>query len=323
MTSNRHPLNDRLLRWALALYPAWYGAGARAEVADHAERHVARAGRLAGLREVAGVAGHGARVRFGLTSHRPLGRAFATVAPLAAVLAATHALVLGWHAVRTATDPDFFALADAGVQKDGPNLAMAALVAGPALMAGAVLVGRWPAARILALVTVVATPLIHFLGRPDLIGRSADIQASFHLTHSDLALLVLNAVLLLVAPPDGTHPHSTAPRVVAALVVAATVVVSLTAPFGENNILTGFDLLAPVATGAAVACTARTIGRAALATALLSAPLLLTYELIGGAHLQVPALQRVTVLYASGFVIAFGVVRLTGLLARRTGLSRP
>ncbi|TYC66552.1 hypothetical protein EH183_41905 [Streptomyces sp. CB01881] len=43
---------------------------------------------------VAGGAGHGARVRFGLTSHRPLGRAFATVAPFAAVLAGTYALLL-------------------------------------------------------------------------------------------------------------------------------------------------------------------------------------------------------------------------------------
>ncbi|MEV0536866.1 hypothetical protein [Kitasatospora sp. NPDC050463] len=323
MTSNRHPLNGRLLRWALALYPASYGAGARAEVADHAERHITHAGRFAGLREVAGVAGHGARVRFGLTSHRPLGRAFATVAPLAAVLAGTHALLLGWMAVRMATDPDFFAFSDTGAQKDGPLVALAALVAGPVLMAGAVLVGRWPAARVLALVTVVATPLIHLLGHPDLLGRSADIQVSFGLRHADLALLVLNAVLLLVAPPDRTHPRSTAPRVVTTLVVAATVVVGLTAPFGENSTLTGFDLLAPVATGAAVACTTRTIGRAALATALLSAPLLLTYELIGGAHLQAPVLQRVTVLYAFGFVIAFGVVRLTGLLARRSGLSRP
>ncbi|MGV9266191.1 hypothetical protein ACWDRR_16185 [Kitasatospora sp. NPDC003701] len=320
--NDRHPLNDRLLRWALALYPASYGAGARAEVADHAERHIARAGRLAGLHEVAGVAGHGARVRFGLTSHRALGRALAIAAPLAAVLAGTTALRLAWQSVRTATDPDFFALADAGAQKDGPLVAMAALVAGPVLMAGAVLIGRWSAARRLALVTVLATPLIHYLGRPDLLGMSADIQASFYLSHADLALLVLNAALLLLAPPDRTHPRSTGPWVVAALVVAATAVITLAVPFGENNALTGFDLLAPVATGAAIACAARTVGRAALSTALLSAPLLLTYGLVGGGPMQVSLLERVTVLYAFGFVIAFGAVRLAELLARRSRPSR-
>ncbi|TYC66548.1 hypothetical protein EH183_41885 [Streptomyces sp. CB01881] len=322
MTMGRHPLNNRLLRWAVALYPASYGAGARAEVADHAERHIAHAGRLSGLREVAGVAGHGARVRFGLTSHRPLGRAFATVAPFAAVLAGTYALLLAWQAVQLATDPDFFALSDTGARKNGPLVATAALVAGPVLMAGAVLADRWSAARTLAAATVVATPLIHLLARPDLLGMSANAETSFGLSRLDLALLVLNAALLLPAPPDRTHPRSTAPRAVAIAIVTASVAVDLTLPFGENNALTGFDLLAPAATGAAIACTARTAGRAALATVLLSAPPLLTRALTSS-HPSVPMLQRVVVLYAFGYVIAFGVVRLTDRLSHRAGLSRP
>ncbi|MFB7618344.1 hypothetical protein [Kitasatospora sp. NPDC056181] len=322
MTMDHHPLNNRLLRWAVTLYPASYGAGARAEVTDHAERHIAHAGRLSGLREVADVAGHGARVRLGLTSHRPLGRAFATVAPFAAVLAGTYALLLAWQAVQLASDPEFFALSVTGAQKNGPLVATAALVAGPVLMAGAVLAGRWSAARTLAVATVVATPLIHLLARPGLLGMSANVELSFGLRQSDLALLVLNAALLLPAPPDRTHPRSTAPWAVAIAVVTAHVTLALTVPFGENNALTGFDLLAPAAAGAAIACTARTAGRAALATALLAAPLLLTPALLGS-HLLVPQLQRATVLYAFGYVIAFGVVRLTARLSHRARLSRP
>ncbi|WP_406192751.1 hypothetical protein OH807_01515 [Kitasatospora sp. NBC_01560] len=318
MTTGHHSPNSRPLRWALALYPASYGAGARAEVAEHAERHLARVGRLAGLREVADVAGHGARVRFGLTSHRPLGRALATAAPLAAVLAATHALVLGNQAVRLAADP----LSDPGVHWTGPIVAMALLVAAPVLMAAAALLGRWAAARILAAATVLTTVLVHVLGRPDLLGTSVSPEAAFALHRSSLALIALNAVLLLAAPPDRTHPRSIAPWLVAGSVVAATALMILTAPLGPENSLTGFDLLAPVATGVAIACTARTAGRAAMATAFLSAPLLLAFLLIPGAF-QTPLLQRVTVLYAVGFVTAFGVVRLTDRLSRRSGLSRP
>lgn len=309
MTTPRHSLNARLLRWALVLYPASYGAGVRAEVAEYAAHHIAHTGRLAGLREVLGVAGHGARTRFGLTSHHLLGRALAAVAPLAAVLAGCSALALLWQAARFAADPDFADFSVRGAEQNGPLLATVALVTAPTLMAAAALTGRWSAARVLAAATVVATPLIHTLARPELLGMSANAEASFGLRLSDLALLALNAALLLAAPPDRTHPRSAAPWAVGSAILAATAAVILVAPFGGDNTLSGFDL-APFAVGAAVACTARTPALAALATALLSVPPLLTLVLTGAAP-AVQQLQRAAVLYAFGYLAALVLVRLT------------
>lgn len=242
------------------------------EVADHAERHVAHAGRLAGLREVADVAGHGARARLGLVSHRPLGRAFATAAPLAAVLAGTFAAARLWWAVLLVTDPDFATFSVDGAEKAGPLVAAAALLLPATLMAGAVLTDRWPAARALALATIVVAPLLDVLSRPGLLGLSVDIANTLGLTRQESGLLVLNALILLIAPSGRTHPRSAAPWAVAVPIVAAVVITTLTDGFGQRIFLGGFDLVAPVATGAAIALTARTAVRAALATALLAAP---------------------------------------------------
>ncbi|WP_329484989.1 hypothetical protein OG618_36850 [Kitasatospora sp. NBC_01246] len=164
MIPDRTTPNARLLRRALALYPDSYGAHELAELTDHAERHVRTAGPLAGLREVADVAGHGARVRLGLVSHRPMGRALATAAPLAAVLAGTYAAWDLWYTLQMAIDHGFDQLGPSGTRA----VAVRAMALAPAtLMAIAVLAGRWTTARILALVTVLATPLLAALHRPE------------------------------------------------------------------------------------------------------------------------------------------------------------
>ncbi|MFJ2782056.1 hypothetical protein [Kitasatospora sp. NPDC087315] len=151
------------------------------------------------------------RNRLGLTSHHPLGRAFAGAVPLAAVLAETYAAGRLWGAFRLATDPDSAAISIYPAEFDGPLVAAAATLVPPVLTAGAVLANRWSAARILALVTMVVVPLVRVLALPGLLGMPADIALSFSLDLPDLWLPVLNALLLLIAPPGRTHPRSAVP----------------------------------------------------------------------------------------------------------------
>ncbi|MEU8922436.1 hypothetical protein AB0D10_16080 [Kitasatospora sp. NPDC048545] len=180
------------------------------------------------------MAGHGARGRFGLVSHRPTGRALATAAPLAAVLAGTYAAVHLWWAVTMVTDPSFQVFRAPGAQRFGPLAAAAALLAPAALMTLAVLLGRWTAARTLAVVTVVTAPLIHLLARPDLLGTVADATVFYGIGTRDSAVLVLNALVLLIAPPDRTtRPGPAVPWVLAVAITAAGVVLDLTDGFGK------------------------------------------------------------------------------------------
>ncbi|MFD8749548.1 hypothetical protein ACFV0O_00970 [Kitasatospora sp. NPDC059577] len=322
MTADRTSANARLLRRALALYPASYDAAALAELADHAEHRVRTATPLAGLREVADVAGHGARVRFGLVSHRPTGRALATAAPLAAVLAGTYAAVHLWWAVMMVTDPSFQVFWAPGAQRFGPLAAAAALLAPAALMTLAVLLGRWTAARTLAVVTVVTAPLIHLLARPDLLGTVADATVFYGIGTRDSAVLVLNALVLLIAPPDRTtRPGPAVPWVLAVAITASGVVLDLTDGFGNVVHLDSFVLVGPVATGAAVACTARTIRASALTTAVLAVPPLITPGLLGSST-ALPVVLRLGVLYGAGFAVAFVAVRLADRLLRRADPQR-
>ncbi|MFJ5123410.1 hypothetical protein [Kitasatospora sp. NPDC088548] len=158
-------------------------------------------------------------------------------------------------------------------------------------------------------------PLVRVLALPGLLGMPADIALSFSLDLPDLWLPVLNALLLLIAPPGGrTHPRSAVPWALTVAIITGDIAITLTGGFAT------FPLVTPVVTGAAVACTARTTGRAALASVLLAAPPFLTSLLIGSG-IPTPYLQLLTVQFAFGYVIALGAVRLTGRLARwRSGL---
>ncbi|MFF7993290.1 hypothetical protein ACFZDG_26265 [Kitasatospora xanthocidica] len=309
MTPDRTTLNTRLLRRALALYPASYGTHELAELADHADRRVRTAPPLAGLREVADVAGHGARVRLGLVSHRPMGRALATAAPLAAVLAGTYAAWHLWIIVQVVID-----LGSEGSGTSGARaVAVTVLAVAPAaLMAVAVLAGRWTAARALALVTVLATPLLETLHVAEL----RDSQA---------VLLAFNALVLLVAPPDRTsHPRPVVPWAVAGSITVAEVTLTLAESyFGERAAHTGFEFAAPVAVGVAIACTARTVGRAVLATAVLAGPPLLCPVLVDTNPDPLPFVLRPVVLFAVGYVVAFVVVRLSERFAHRADPQHP
>ncbi|MFJ6138638.1 hypothetical protein [Kitasatospora sp. NPDC092286] len=153
-------------------------------------------------------------------------------------------------------------------------------------------------------------PLVRVLALPGLLGMPADIALSFSLDLPDLWLPVLNALLLLIAPPGRTHPRSAVPWALTVAIITGDIAITLTGGFAT------FPLVTPVVTGAAVACTARTTGRAALVSVLLAAPPFLTSLLIGSG-IPTPYLQLLTVQFAFGYVIALGAVRLTGRLARR------
>lgn len=309
MTADQFSVRARLLRWALAVYPASYGPGARAEVAHHAERHIAGAGRLAGLREVADVAGHGARVRLGLVSHRPPGRALATAAPLAAMLAGTFAAWHLWAFVRI--------VRGGGLDSFGPSgartVAVTVLMLAPAvLMMLAVLAGQRTTARVLALVAATATPLFAALFQPVL----CDYQ---------VVLIAFNALVLLAAPPDHTsHQGRALPWTVALSITAGDVIVaSAGGQLGDWAAGTAFYFVAPVVTGAAVASTARTVRNAASATAVLAGPPLLGPLLLdmGPNHRALVLLP--VVLFTAGYAIAYVTVGLTTRIAHRPGPQHP
>ncbi|MEU9048721.1 MULTISPECIES: hypothetical protein [unclassified Kitasatospora] len=154
--------------------------------------------------------------------------------------------------------------------------------------------------------TVLATPLLHALFRPIL----CDYQ---------VVLLAFNALVLLVAPPD---PMSNLSRVipwtVALSITAGEVVLPLAGShFGERATGMGFYFVAPVVTGIAVACTARLVGHAALTTAVLAGPPLLSPLLpdMGLNHRALILLP--VVLFTAGYTIAFPVVRITARIAKR------
>ncbi|MFG2911097.1 hypothetical protein ACGF13_39370 [Kitasatospora sp. NPDC048286] len=306
-------LTAHLLRRALVLYPASYGTHALAEVADHAERRVRTAAPLAALREVADVAGHGLRVRLGLVSHLPTGRALATAAPLAAALAGSYAAVHLWWAVRTATDPD-------GGVRVGSLVATAALLVPAVLMAVAALAGRWTTARVLAAATVVAPLLVLFAG-PELPGAQAHIPLTYALQGPDTVLFALNALVLLIAPPDRTtQPRPAVPwGAVIALTASDAVLTQALGP-GEGTIFrTGFHILAPVVAGAAVACTTRTVGSAALTAVVLGVPPVVAPVLTGYSIMNATALLFLVALFTVGYAAALAVVRLTDRFTPRTG----
>ncbi|MGW3184387.1 hypothetical protein ACWDD9_34465 [Kitasatospora sp. NPDC001119] len=305
-------LAAHLLRRALALYPASYGTHALAEVADHAERRVRTASPLAALREVADVAGHGVRVRLGLVSHRPAGRALATAAPLAAALAGGYAAVHLYWAVRAATDPD-------GGMRVGSLGATMALLVPAVLMAVAALTGRWTAARALAAATVVA-PLLVLLAGPELPGAHARGPLTYGLVGPDTVLFALNALVLLAAPPDRTtRPRSAVPWAVVLTTTASDVALVLVSGPGEGVFFrTGFPLVAPVVVGAAVACTTRTVRSAALTAVVLGVPPVVAPTLTGYYVMNATAVLFLVVLFTVGYAVALAAVRLTGRFGPRT-----
>lgn len=321
MTS-KHPLNTRLLQRALRLYPASYGAGALAEVADLAQHRIARSGSAAGLREVADVAGHGARLRLGMVSHRPPGRAFATAAPLAAILAGTYAATYLWRNLRLAISPESPGF-PAGVPVGGALLAATSLLVPAVLTACAVVAGRWSAARALALVSLVLAPLFYAMCRFGLLDLDFRTAAELGLGPRGFGLIVLNTLVLLVAPPDRTRRTGAGLWLVAATVTALGIGATITGESAERILTSGFGTWAPLATGAALAFTARTAGNAALAATVLAAPPVLTPVLLGG-HASVAAmLPQLLIPSAFGYLTARSAILLIDRLPRRGRVSRP
>ncbi|MFJ3219681.1 hypothetical protein ACIPLC_27665 [Kitasatospora sp. NPDC086801] len=321
MTS-QHSLNARLLRLALTLYPSSYGTGALAEVADLAGQRIARSGSAAGLREVADVAGHGARLRLGMVSHRPPGRAFATAAPLAAMLAGTYAATYLWRNLWLAISPEFLGF-PAGVPTGGPLLAATSLLVPVVLTACAVVAGRWSAARALALVSLVLAPLFYALCRFGMLDLDFRTAAELGLGPRGFGAIVLNTLVLLVAPRDRTHRTGAGLWLVAAAVTALGIGATISSESAEQILTSGFGTWAPIATGAALAFTARTAGNAVLTGAVLAAPPVLTPVLFGGHASVVAMLPQLLIPSAFGYLMTRSAILLIGRLPRRGRLSRP
>ncbi|MER8099032.1 hypothetical protein [Kitasatospora sp. NPDC094016] len=321
MTS-KHSLNTRLLQRALRLYPASYGAGALAEVADLARHRIARSGSAAGLREVADVAGHGARLQLGMVSHRPPGRAFATAAPLAALLAGTYAATYLWRDLRLAISPES-ADFPAGVPAGGALLAVMSLLVPAVLTACAAAAGRWPAARALALVSLVLAPLFYAMCRFGLCDLDFRTAAELGLGIRGFGLIELNTLVLLAAPPDRTRRTGAGLWLVTAAATAFGIGVTITGESTARILTSGFGIWAPLATGVALALTTRTAGNAALAAAVLAAPPVLTPVLLGGQASVAAMLPQLLVPAAFGYLTARIAILLIARLPRTGRLSRP
>ncbi|MBD0673840.1 hypothetical protein, partial [Streptomyces sp. CBMA156] len=240
----------------------------------------------------------------------------ATAAPLAAALAGSYAAVHLWWAVRAATDPDSGA-------RVGSLVAALALLVPAALMAVTALAGRWTAARALAAATVVLAPLPGLLVRPELPG--VHIPLTYGLGGADAALFALNALVLLIAPPDRTtRPRSAVPWAVVFTLAASDVLLALTHGTGGGTAFrTVFHLAAPVVTGAAVACTTRTVRSAALTAAVLAVPPLITPTLVGHTVMNPTAVLFPVLLFTVGYSVVLAAVRLAGRLSPRTDPQQP
>ncbi|MFB7294129.1 hypothetical protein [Actinacidiphila glaucinigra] len=190
----RHPV--------IALYPAAYRRRHGAEIAATLEDAGAGAGRLEALRETAAVAGHALRMRAGLGSARPAGRAVAGLVPYVVAVAASlaAALLVVWP-----LDP---------LPWDGERTYTPLAYAPWPVALGCLLAGRWAWARIAAgaalLGAGVSVPLAHWSGGPA--GLSQNLPTVLG--------LALAAAVVLAAPPD-LPPVGTRGRRSAALIALA------------------------------------------------------------------------------------------------------
>ncbi|MES9508078.1 hypothetical protein ABWJ92_16920 [Streptomyces sp. NPDC000609] len=225
---------------------------------------------------MADVAGHGVRVRLGLVSHRPTGRAFATAAPIAALLAGTYAAASVVRDVRTAVSPETHGSSTSGFPDGGPLLAAVSFLVPAALTACAVVADRWSAARVLALLAAASAALFCLLSYTGPLGLDRAAAAELGLGPRGLGLITLNTLILLLSPPDRERRPGTGLWL--AVVVTASAVGA--AGGGEKwiEVLTtsGLGLWAPLATGAALARSTHGPRDAVMAATVLAAPPLLT-----------------------------------------------
>ncbi|MFF2627587.1 hypothetical protein ACFVUN_17670 [Kitasatospora griseola] len=188
-----------------------------------------------------------------MVSHRPTGRAFATAAPIAALLAGTNAAASVVRDVRTAVSPETHGSSTSGFPDGGPLLAAVSFLAPAALTACAVVADRWSAARVLALLAAASAALFCLLSYTGLLGLDRAAAAELGLGPRGLGLITLNTLILLLAPPDRERRPGTGLWL--AVVVTASAVGA--AGGGEEwiEVLTtsGLGLWAPLATGAALA----------------------------------------------------------------------
>ncbi|MGE7433627.1 hypothetical protein [Kitasatospora sp. NPDC001175] len=192
-------MTDRSLKAALSLYPEWYRDDRGEEIIAVYESVTVGGGRLLRLRELAGIAGHGLRVRTGLVSGGVPGQVVAQAVPF--VLGAG----LGfWLCLSGLVDPS----------SSGQGHAwQLALVASWALAAVAAVAGRWGVARWTGVAASVP-------GLALLAGRALFSASLLGLVWVVSVPLVWLAMLLM-APPDLLSGRSrrTLPMVLAGAVL--------------------------------------------------------------------------------------------------------
>ncbi|MER7582018.1 hypothetical protein [Kitasatospora sp. NPDC097691] len=181
------------LRAALQLFPAGYRRENGDEMVAVFADATAEADRSAVAREVFDLAAYGLRVRLGLTGSSVVGRVLALAAPMVAGALAGSGLV-PWI-----TDPD---QASFRLTWDRSYTSYATILAPPVtalLLAAAVVLGRWTAVRVIALVQAVLglAVLAQAFGGPTFIDW-------WWMGYVGMATLpaALGAVLLLAAPTE-------------------------------------------------------------------------------------------------------------------------
>ncbi|MEU6970847.1 hypothetical protein AB0A71_24545 [Kitasatospora aureofaciens] len=191
-------MTDRSLRAALSLYPEWYRHERGEEITAVYDLVRGDGGRLLRLRELAGIAGHGLRVRTGLTSGGLAGQVLAQAVPFALGAGLGLRLSLSWLLQPWPSSQE----------SGGEHAWQVALIAVWALAVLAAVAGRWGAARWIGTAGVA-------LGL---------VEAVDGLLSGSLFALVgwasgplLWLALLLMAPPDllSGRPRRTLPMAVA------------------------------------------------------------------------------------------------------------
>ncbi|MFF4243738.1 hypothetical protein ACFYY2_04615 [Streptomyces sp. NPDC001822] len=302
--TNRSATNPRSatpsLHRAVRLYPAAYrdehGAAITATLADIAED-----GRGSGvMRETAAVAGHALRMRVGLDSARPAGRALAGLVPYAVAIATalSAALLTVWP-----LEP---------MARDGERTYTPLAYAPWLLVLGCLLAGRWAWARAGAAAALtgaaLSIPIAYWTGGAA--GLSQNLATVLG--------LAVAAVLVIASPPDLPPVGSRARRDAAltALAVGVPLVVgsvtvfqALTGPGGTESArpdpIRLFLLFAPLALALPTAFGVARVRYGALAAAaLVGVPSALLYQ--HNLLAEVP--------YASGQLLA-QVAVLTGVAA--------
>ncbi|MER6301962.1 hypothetical protein ABT247_20720 [Kitasatospora sp. NPDC001539] len=217
------------VRTALALYPVRYRRERGEELADVFADTTAGAGPVAKVRELFDLGAYGLRMRTGLTSSSGGGRLAALAAPL--VVGAAGGLAAG-HALLTYLT---LGLSRASLLYSLPYWVMCGAAVLSAVVA---MLGRWTAAKLLAVVAALAAvaDLVRAVSEPQVVQPLWIFLAVFEWSGP----FVFWALLLLAAPKDALPVPTWRERGLALAAAVITPVAALT-----DNVYTSFHQLDP------------------------------------------------------------------------------